>query len=545
MSALLATFAMLAAVTAPRTEKPVLVALGCDGRTAAVAEAEAAARGFAFQVQEDVSQEALERLLAGARPLCFCASGGAAAAALDFAAWHPASVAGIVAIDPAMADTPLRAADYPERFTMPVSIVGGDETAVEFARKVSFARPDLLYRDGDGKGEDAVRAALGGMFDRIAAAPPRFKDNTIRLAAINSSAPDRAAADFLCSGRDDEAVFNKAAELLPSGGTIVLSDGDYYFDNFTNEGCSAVCLGYNNGRARVMTFRGVTDNKGYNTRSGVGIHVTKRAMEAMGTNRCYRVFFGASRKPPRGDFGPFPTQSVFYTYTHVNNLRLENMQILFHDASKPLRGVDGSNFGSLYMSKVGIYTENYFRDRFMHVGRPDIPIEGTVGVWSVPSSNDEAADVGYSHVEAGGLHTGFVFNRCDKLVMVNCGACRCVQGYDFRAGAKTLTVINCSDEGNTYLPVFRNTRGKGGHVTMIDFNIERFNEKYIPVDPVPGRTEHGATEEVPGTWHGEITYTLQGSVFGLQDRAGGSSFWAPGHGSGFRTVDQNAERRDR
>ena len=34
MSALLATFAMLAAVTVPRTEKPVLVSLGCDGRTA-------------------------------------------------------------------------------------------------------------------------------------------------------------------------------------------------------------------------------------------------------------------------------------------------------------------------------------------------------------------------------------------------------------------------------------------------------------------------------------------------------------------------------
>ena len=72
------------------------------------------------------------------------------------------------------------------------------------------------------------------------------------------------------------------------------------------------------------------------------------------------------------------------------------------------------------------------------------------------------------------------------------------------------------------------------------FRIERFNEKFIPVDPEPGRTEHCATEDHPGSWHGFISYTLQGSAFGL------TGFWRKGDGKNFRTVDLNAggEGRD-
>jgi len=507
----------------------------------------------------------------GIRRFYICGVSMGGTAALTFAARHPDLVVGVVAFNP-LADfrgyanfreaiaasfggTQAQVPDeyerrsallYPERFTMPVSItVGGADTTVPpasaraLAARIAFARPDLVYFDevaarGHETDYAASKKAFDEMFRRFDAQVPRFKDNTIRLAAVNSSRPDRAAADFLCTGENDEAVFNRAVRLLPFGGKIVLADGDYYFDACTNYGGSAVFLDYNGGRARSVTFAGVTDSKGYNTRYGAGIHVTAKAMRAMATNGVYRVFYGSPERPPRCDFGPYPGD--FYTYTHVNNLRLENIQILFAHASKPLRGVDGSNFGSLYMKKVGIYQESYFRDRFMHIGRPDIPIAGTVGVWSVPGSNDEAAEIRYDHVQVGGLHTGFVFDGVDHLIMEVSGACRCVQGYDFRVGAKTLTIVNCADEGNTYLPRFR---GKGGHVTMIDFNVERFNEKYIPVDPEPFRGEYRATEDVPGSWSGTISYTLQGGCFGFKPGCA-NLFFAPGHGTGFRVFDQNA-----
>ena len=93
-------------------------------------------------------------------------------------------------------------------------------------------------------------------------------------------------------------------------------------------------------------------------------------------------------------------------------------------------------------------------------------------------------------------------------------------------------MINCCDEGNARLPRFCGR----GHLTAIDFNVERFNADYIPLCPDAGA--RGATEENPGSWRGFISYTLQGKAFGLgTDFAfAPGRFWESGHGTGFKTV---------
>ncbi len=347
---------------------------------------------------------------------------------------------------------------------------------------------------------------------------PRF----IRIAASNSSEKDRQAADFVCSGSHDELLINRAVASLTHGGTLQLLDGDYHIDSFPNEGNSAVFFGFNHGNARVVNLIGSTENKSYNTRFGVTIHVSKEAIGAMDASGVCRVFYGCSAKPEApGDF---------YTYTHVNNVNFENFYLLLYDASKPVRGIDCANFGAAEIRQVGIYTEQYFHDRFMHL-RPATPCAGSIGVWSVPSSNDEMARIGYDTVNVGGLHTGFFCDGVDHLIMTTCSAARCCYGYVFRSGAKTLTMINCCDEGNTHLPQFIGT----GHLSCIDFNIERFNADYIPLDP-EGNPEAQATEEPAGGWHGFLSYTLQGSAFGLR------RFWKPGHGVNFQTVNLSRSR---
>ena len=103
---------------------------------------------------------------------------------------------------------------------------------------------------------------------------------------------------------------------------------------------------------------------------------------------------------------------------------------------------------------------------------------------------------------------------------------------------KTTTMINCSDEGNTHLPHFRGR----GHLTAIDFNIERFNAAFIPDDP-DGGEEHAATEEQPGGWSGFLSYTLQGTAFGLgTGNMNPARFWREGDGGNIRTFDFNAPR---
>lgn len=354
------------------------------------------------------------------------------------------------------------------------------------------------------------------------------------VAASNARDFEKRAADFVCTGKNDERVINAALSLLTRGGTLRLADGDYYIDSFENEGNSAVYAGYNNGNARAITVTGTTENKSYNTRFGVTLHVTKGAMDAMKSGETYRVFFGASRKPKvKGDF---------FTYTHVNNMVFRNFYIYFDNASKNLIGIDGRNYGSMELDLIGIFQKDYFHSRFMHEGAPSIPCDGTVGVYSVPSSNDEMARNRYNEVNVGGLYRGFVFEGVDHLVMTGCSAARCVYGYWFVWGTpKTLTLINCCDEGNTYLPYF----GQKGHVTMIDFNIERFNAKFISTDCRGARGEHGAREEIPGSWRGFISYTLQGSAYGLAAERGAYApgrFWRRGDGKNIKTVDLNADR---
>ena len=348
---------------------------------------------------------------------------------------------------------------------------------------------------------------------------------TVRVAAANSSAAAKSAADFVCAGTNDEAVLTKAIETLTRGGTLKLADGDYYIDAFPYEGNTAVFFGYNNGDARTINVVGGTENKSYNTRHGVGIHVTKAAMAAMDDKGPYRVFCGTRRKPK--------APGAFYTYTFVNNVNFRDFYVLFNDASKPVRGIDGSCFGNMELVMVGVYTERYFKDRFLHE-KPATPAKGSVGVVSCRGSNDEASRIGYDFVNVGGLHTGFLFQSVDHLVLKACAAQRCCYGYRATSGTpKTMTWINCCDEGNTHLPFF----GGRGHLTAIDFNIERFNAAYIPDSPDGGGT--AAQEAEPGSWLGYISYTMQGTAFGL------NRFWADGSGLNFRTENLDHSRTER
>ena len=372
----------------------------------------------------------------------------------------------------------------------------------------------------------AVVAAIGGLSPASSCPEPPTE---VVVAACNARSFEKERADYVCLGTNDERVINAALDRLVWGGTLRLADGDYFIDGFEQEGNSAILLGYNDGVTRVVTIRGTTESKIYGQARGAVLHVSKQAMSAMSTNGTYRVFYGAGRVPE----GPGDT----YTYTHVNNVNFINLIIRYHDASKPLIGIDGRHFGSMELDLVGIYTERYFPDRYQHL-RPATPVRGSIGVYSVPGSNDESARSRYNEVNVGGLYAGFVFDGVDHLVMSGCMGARCVYGYYFASGGpKTLTMINCCDEGNARLPRFCGR----GHLTAIDFNVERFNADYIPLCPDEG--EAGATEEEPGSWRGSITYTLQGRAFGLG--AGNAwapgLFWAPGHGAGFRTVCLDGE----
>ena len=351
--------------------------------------------------------------------------------------------------------------------------------------------------------------------------PLRYSRHIV-IAASNTDPQDKKLADFVCTGKNDERVINKAIEKLKYGGTIQLLDGDYNIDAFEQDGNSAIYFGFNDGNARTISLVGTTENKSYNTRFGVTLHVTEKAFSTMNDKEVYRVFYGTAQKPEY--------EGVFFKYTYINNVNFENFYLYFFNAQKKLIGIDCRRFGNSDIRQVGVYTESYFEDRFLH-RKPATPVEGCIGICTTKGANDEMSRLGLDTVSAGGLYAGFCFCGVEHLVMKQCTTARCVIGYLFdRGGHKTLTMINCCDEGNTHLPVFNGS----GQITMIDFNIERLSAKNIPDDPT-GNEEHHAYEKKPGGWHGFISYTMGGRAFGL------TSFWAEGSGKNFKTIDLKTE----
>lgn len=344
----------------------------------------------------------------------------------------------------------------------------------------------------------------------------------IKIAASNSSSIDKSKADVVCTGKNDQNLINLQIEKLTTGGTISFFDGDYYIDAFDNEGNSAIFFGYNNGNARVINIVGDTENKSYNTKFGVCFHVTENAINSCNNDQSYRVFYGTTQRPEApGDF---------FTMTYVNNVNFENFYLYLFNASKPVIGIDCSGFGSSEISQIGIFTENFFNDRFLHL-KPATPCVGCIGIRTCNVSNDEMARCGIDTADIGGLYIGYEFYGADHMILRNCTAARCCYGFSFGRSYKAITMINCADEGNTHLPLFN----KRGQITMIDYTIERFNADYIPDDPT-GNTEPYAQETILGGWKGFLSYTLQGKAFDI------NHFWKDGHGKNINTINLHHDR---
>ena len=348
--------------------------------------------------------------------------------------------------------------------------------------------------------------------------------NSIRISAVNSSDEDKRRADFLCTGSHDEEVINRAIGALVHGGALYLSDGDYYIDAFPYEDNTAVFFGENEDRARVIDMKGETKSKSYNSAYGAVIHVTETAMKSLNGEEG-RVFGGTRHKP---DAPP-----DFYTYTYLNDATFENFRVTLCNPFYPVIAFDCLHFGSCYFKRIGIFTDRIIHDRMTHQ-KPQTPVKGCIGIRSSGGACDGDVGIGYDTVAVSGLHTGFMMVGQDYTIFQNCFACRCCYGYEFHNSAKTITLFNCSDEGNTHLPRFFGS----GSITCLDFAIERFNAAFIPDDP-DGDDKYAAYEEIPGAWHGEITYNLEGGAFGLKN------FWEKGNGMNIRTVNLRHDRISR
>ena len=374
-----------------------------------------------------------------------------------------------------------------------------------------------------------VGAALSAL--SLVAAASAFADaDWVRIAAADSRAEVRAAADFVCTGTNDERVIQRAVDRCrETGRQLHLGAGLYRLGSVRDFGDggprAAVCLrNMHREFAFVGERRQITGWPTNMTVNGVILYLQPRALAGAK---------GTSVDIVRGEWSERGIMNG-------SALRMENIAVYAPDSQHPLRAVDLQRVNSAEIRNVVLRALGtaLLNGLTYPYGNPPPPHPESIGLTLTDGSNN--APVNLVNVSASGFGQGFQVGG-EHVVMVNCAAT--FGGYGFTFGNypyhcafnHPITLINCCDEQNIHLPLFASCGDKGGalhgrqEVTMISFNCERVAEH------APGRKLGDLMRETrPGTWRGNISFTRQ-PKWGAVNSVDEPLWAADGSGVGFVT----------
>lgn len=397
------------------------------------------------------------------------------------------------------------------------------------------------------RGRPTSAVVLAGamiMFSFSALHAASGREREVTIAAADSRAAAKAAADYVCTGTNDELVVQRAIDdCAVTGRNLFLYAGLYRFD-------------------------AVYDFKDGGPRSAIVIRNMRRDFEIRGEGRYVMgwskkvnvngVIFSLSEKalPDDGESvdivrGEWSRQGIM----NGSALRLENLTIWAPDSQHNLRALDLRRVMSVEVCNVRLCAlgNALLKGLKYPYGNPPAPVVGNIGLTMTDGSNTVPAN--FVNVCATGFGQGIQVGG-EHVIMVNCAATFGLYGFTFGnyeyncAFNHPITLINCCDEQNVNMPLFASCGDNGGkihgrqEVTMISFNFERVAKH------VPGKKLGDLMRETrPGTWRGQIGFTTQPKWNDIN--AVDLPLWAEdGSGTGFRTVNNahkqaatSAERR--
>lgn len=352
----------------------------------------------------------------------------------------------------------------------------------------------------------------------------------IRIAAYDSATEEKAVADYICMGDDDQKTINAAISCLGVTGTIVLSPGTYRIGHFTHVGegyYGAIFSSNGNNRIKLMG-ESLPDRN--NKAADVLFEVTRNCYDSMDPECEYAVF----------------TQGV----RDHSYIQIENIIIVTPGNRRKIIGIDARYAFNVIAKNVMVNFGDILDSRaqgdasFLDSHRA---VEGCVGVYGTQGSNGGTA-ISLTNIWVYGAYVGIAMQG-EHLIAMSCCAKYCVYGYYFNctdqitgAYVHPITCINCADELNVNMPRFgrsgeaRNSSDEGRNqaISLIDFNLEW-------LDSYAALGGSYATEDYPGTTRGQINYTIQSSYGG----SGNSStipFWADGCGMNMRSINDAQKR---
>lgn len=346
------------------------------------------------------------------------------------------------------------------------------------------------------------------------------KNKTVFIAAHNSSANDKYNADFVCDGKNDEKEINRAIDIVKSSvGVVVLYDGDYYIDSFSDY--------YVSGKAEKAA-----------------IFVKKEGSANGGVSIC-----GCSSGKPQK------------AIIHVNETAFENIEAsvvpcVISGGADAIGYVGGWGFNVKHIGiKIPNKEHKCIAINYQHCywgivdscsltvegyGQDVVPVENLIGIRGWAGWSDGSI-IGAYDTYVSGFRVGFQLGG-EHVICERLGARYCYTAYTFgeydlgeNSGAQVhpITLINCCDEHSATLPKFyksgnANSRGSGRClVNLIDFNIE-----YYPL--ITNTPVVGAMEEFEGGWVGNVVYSPEDDENSNKVYI---PFWADGHGKNFKSVN--------
>jgi hypothetical protein len=310
----------------------------------------------------------------------------------------------------------------------------------------------------------------------------------IIIAAHNSSEEDKQIADFVCGTNGAEVVITEAIQSLTYGGVVEFCDGTYeltcnhYGANNTQV---AILIGYT-GYDRYIKLKGRTKNKWYLSNYGCIFHLNTDSL--IETNK-YAVIGASGTK----------IEDTLHTWVNgSNNIDIENIYIKVSNSDKNVIGIDLRTFGEAHLKDIHIEMDYSINERYLHQNIT-VPTGYNVGIYAMPNSQETQI---FENIVIMSFNIGIYFLGSDHTVCIDVMVARCIYGFVFENLYKSITLINCSDEGNTYLPKFNGQ----GCINAINYDIERFGDAF---PQVTGVTERRAIVEAAGNgWNGNISYQI-------------------------------------
>ncbi|MBR4756497.1 MAG: hypothetical protein IK076_06105, partial [Bacteroidales bacterium] len=369
----------------------------------------------------------------------------------------------------------------------------------------------------------------------------------VRVAAFDSPDKDKAAADYVCTGKDDQETIQKAIDAVTAGGTVFLASGNYYIDAFhpAEKGPDyALKTRRLEGRPTKLRLKGTvrangsaidfnsSDKRGETVVTGTHIIVSRACYDALPDEGSFAVIRGDDQSKGYGDW-------------MAQELTVNDLSISLPDNQKNIICIDGFALGALNVDDVRVGTRIFNRSRDPEQSFR-IGVEGCIGIRGVQGSNNGSETI-FSSTYAIGLGIGFALSG-EHLVCIQLGAIGNLYGYTFNSSKKEegcwahpITLINCCDEVSANYPLF-GPNPSGQNVDLINFNMEHYTTMF-------SKGGDYAREAVPGQWGGNIDYDIQdwerdtwNHPFPVNSPY--RRFWAP-DGSGEKTNSRNDVQKNR